>query len=170
MYKATITPLFLSTLLALAGCGDSSHSGSSQSSAPASITGIVLQDETPITKAKIEAMDAAGKVIANTEVGGDGHYRISIPVGAKYPVVLSARFEGEGSPLKAAITSDLATDQNISSVTTIVVNTAMNLGGLTETNLAKAAGAAISQRKSTGGSGGSAGFKGDPTKHYGGWH
>jgi hypothetical protein len=55
-------------------------------------------------------------------------------------------------------------------VTTSVVNTAMNLGGLTEVNLAKAAGAAISQRKSTGGSGGSAGFKGDPTKHYGGWH
>jgi hypothetical protein len=109
-------------------------------------------------------------VIANTEVGGDGHYRIAIPVGAKYPVVLSASFEGEGSPLKAAVTSDLATDQNISSVTTIVVNTAMNLGGLTEVNLAKAAGAAISQRKSTGGSGGSAGFKGDPTKHYGGWH
>jgi hypothetical protein len=170
MRKTTIRSLFLSTLLALGGCGDSSHPGSSQSAAPASITGIVLQDETPITKARIEATDSAGKVIANTEVGGDGHYRIAIPVGAKYPVVLSASFEGEGSPLKAAVTSDLATDQNISSVTTIVVNTAMNLGGLTEVNLAKAAGAAISQRKSTGGSGGSAGFKGDPTKHYGGWH
>jgi hypothetical protein len=170
MRKTTIRSLFLSTLLALGGCGDSSHPGSSQSAAPASITGIVLQDETPITKARIEATDSAGKVIANTEVGGDGHYRIAIPVGAKYPVVLSASFEGEGSPLKAAVTSDLATDQNISSVTTIVVNTAMNLGGLTEINLAKAAGAAISQRKSTGGSGGSAGFKGDPTKHYGGWH
>ena len=170
MRKITIRSLFLSTLLALGGCGDSSHPGSSQSAAPASITGIVLQDETPITKARIEATDLAGKVIANTEVGGDGHYRIAIPVGAKYPVVLSASFEGEGSPLKAAVTSDLATDQNISSVTTIVVNTAMNLGGLTEINLAKAAGAAISQRKSTGGSGGSAGFKGDPTKHYGGWH
>jgi hypothetical protein len=170
MRKITIRSLFLSTLLALGGCGDSSHPGSSQSAAPASITGIVLQDETPITKARIEATDSAGKVIANTEVGGDGHYRIAIPVGAKYPVVLSASFEGEGSPLKAAVTSDLATDQNISSVTTIVVNTAMNLGGLTEINLAKAAGAAISQRKSTGGSGGSAGFKGDPTKHYGGWH
>jgi len=170
MRKTTIRSLFLSTLLALVGCGDSSHPGSSQSAAPASITGIVLQDETPITKARIEATDSAGKVIANTEVGGDGHYRIAIPVGAKYPVVLNASFEGEGSPLKAAVTSDLATDQNISSVTTIVVNTAMNLGGLTEINLAKAAGAAISQRKSTGGSGGSAGFKGDPTKHYGGWH
>jgi len=170
MRKITIRSLFLSTLLALGGCGDSSHPGSSQSAAPASITGIVLQDETPITKARIEATDSAGKVIAYTEVGGDGHYRIAIPVGAKYPVVLSASFEGEGSPLKAAVTSDLATDQNISSVTTIVVNTAMNLGGLTEINLAKAAGAAISQRKSTGGSGGSAGFKGDPTKHYGGWH
>jgi len=170
MSKTPITPLFLSMLLALSGCGDSSHSGSSQSSTPANITGIVLQDETPITKARIEASDSVGKIIANTEVSGDGHYRISIPVGTKYPVVLSASFEGEGSPLKAAITSGLATDQNISSVTTIVVNTAMSLGGLTDTNLAKAAGAAISQRKSTGGSGGSAGFKGDPTKQYGGWH
>jgi hypothetical protein len=84
--------------------------------------------------------------------------------------VLTASPEGETRTLKAAITSDLVSEQDISSVTTIVVETAMNLGGLTETNLAKAAGAAISQRRSSGGSGGSAGFKGDPTKQYGGWH
>ena len=170
MIKTKSPFLLFSVLLTLSACGDSSTSGSSKSAAPTIIAGIVLQDETPVTKASIEATDAGGKLVANTEVNGEGHYRISIPAGASYPVILSASFEGEGSPLKAAVTSDLGADQDISTVTTIVVNSALSLGGLTETNLAKAAGAAISQRKSTGGSGGSAGFKGDPTKQYGGWH
>ena len=77
MSKITITPLFLSMLLALSGCGDSSHSGSSQSSTPANITGIVLQDEIPITKARIEASDSAGKIIAKNLDAGENEQLIS---------------------------------------------------------------------------------------------
>jgi hypothetical protein len=130
----------------------------------------VLYDDNPVTKASIEATDRNGKAIANATLNGDAHYRLKLPAGTAFPVVLTAKPEGEAQALKAAVTSDLVSEQDISSVTTIVVDTAMSLGGLTESNLAKAAGAAISQRRSTGGSGGSAGFKGDPTKQYGGWH
>lgn len=158
------------TVLALSGCGQSPGTGSSGGGQPVQLSGLVLSDETPVTHARIEATDSTGKVIASTEINGDPHYRMSLSAGSSFPLVLIAHIEGKPEVLKAAVTNDLVTEQDISSVTTIVVNTAMNLGGLTETNLAKAAGAAISQRKSSGGSGGSAGFKGDPTKQYGGWH
>lgn len=162
----------LAGTLALAGCGPSSTPGSSSGSgtAEARVSGVVLGDEGPAPKAKVEAKDRNGAVVAQAEAGADAHYSLKIPAGAAYPLILSATAEGEPSALKAAVTSDLVADQDISPVTTLVVDTALSLGGLTEANLAKAAGAAIAQRKSSGGSGGSAGFKGDPTKQYGGWH
>lgn len=162
--------LFIPPLLVLAGCGDSN---SARTSMPAGdkIAGLVLSDEGPVQKARIEARDKNGAVVAKTEVNGDAHYRLVLPAGTAYPIVLTAQIETLPQPLKAAVTSELAEEQDISVVTTIVFDTAMNLGGLTEANLAKAAGAAISQRKSMGGSPGtSTGFKGDPTKQYGGWH
>lgn len=161
--------LLIPPLLALAGCGESTTPRTA-TAAEDTIAGLVLTDEGPAAKARVEASDRNGSIVATTEAGGDAHYRLKLPAGTAYPVVLTARAEGVPQPLKAAVTSELAEEQDISEVTTIVVDTAMSLGGLSETNLAKAAGAAISQRKSTGGSGGSAGFKGDPTKQYGGWH
>lgn len=163
------TLAILGCLLAFAGCGESPSSRTSVAAAD-KIGGIVLTDQGPVTRARIEARDSRGSVVARTELNGDAHYSLTIPAGTAYPIVLTAAADGVPEPLKAAVTSELAEEQDISEVTTIVVDTAMSLGGLNETNLAKAAGAAISQRKTTGGSGGSAGFKGDPTKQYGGWH
>jgi hypothetical protein len=165
-------PLFLAGILALAGCGPSStpSSSSGSSTGEAHVSGVVLGEEGPAPKAKVEAKDRNGALVAQAEASADAHYRLNIPAGAAYPLVLTAMAEGEPAPLKAIVTSDLVADQDISPVTTLVVDTALSLGGLTEANLAKAAGAAIAQRKTSGGSGGSAGFKGDPTKQYGGWH
>jgi hypothetical protein len=160
------------SVLALTACGPSPTPGTSGRSAAAEskITGLVLSEGGPVAKAAIEARDRNGNIVARTELGGDAHYSVKIPAGAAYPLVLTAAPEGAPAALKAAVTNDLVTEQDISPVTTIVVDTALSLGGLTEANLAKAAGAAISQRKSSGGSGSSSGFKGDPTKQYGGWH
>ena len=93
-------------------------------------------------------------------------------------MILTAVTEVSGeAPLKAAIPDANVSEQDISPVTTIIVDTALSLGGLTEANLTKAAGAAISLRRKSGGGGGGGGagtttqsFKGDPTKQYGGWH
>lgn len=155
--------------LSLAACGPASTPGAS-GGGEARIAGLVLTDDGPANQGHIEAKDRDGTVVAQADIGGDAHYSLKIPAGTAYPVVLSATAAGAAAPLKAAVTSDLAADQDISPVTTLVVDTALGLGGLTEANLAKAAGAAIAQRKSSGGSSGSAGFKGDPTKQYGGWH
>ena len=161
--------LLVPMLAVLAGCGDS---GSSRSTAVAEdkIGGIVRDDEGPINKARIEAKDSKGAIVAKAEISGGNHYSLTLPANTAYPVVLSAYPEGSDEVLKAAVTSSLAEEQEISDITTLVVDTALSLGGLTEKNLTKAAGAAISQRRSRGGSGSSSGFKGDPTKQYGGWH
>ena len=167
--KFRLSYVLLITLLN-AACGQSPNSSSSSGSASVQISGVVLKDDQPVIHASIGATDISGKPVASIRLEGDSHFRITLPAGTTYPVVLSAKIDGDEIPLKAAVISDQVTDQDISSTTTVVVNTAISLGGLNEANLAKAVGAAISQRKSSGGGGTSAGFKGDPTKQYGGWH
>ena len=166
---------FTSTLL-LTACNDNAPSSSAVST-PTRLTGHVSNDDGPVDKGRIEAKDAKGQVAAKTELaGGSNTYQISLPAGTAYPVILTAYPQtAPEEPLKAAVSSALASEQDISPVTTIVVDTAISLGGLNESNLAKAAGAAIALRKKSGGGGGGGGattesFKGDPTKQYGGWH
>ncbi len=115
--------------------------------------------------------------MAKTELqGGTNSYQLTLPVGTAFPAILNAYPDGTNETLKAAVSSSLAAEQDISPVSTIVVDTALSLGGINEANLAKAAGAAIALRKKSGGGGGGGGaatsesFKGDPTKQYGGWH
>lgn len=169
--------LFTAMVAIAAGCdGAPSESRSGGSAAVSTqLTGHVLNDDGPVTAAMIEATDNAGVIAARAELKGDSVYHLTIPAGTRYPLVITAYpADAPGEPIKAAVTNPDAVEQDISAVTTIVVNTAMSLGGLSEANLAKAAGAAIAQRrKSGGGSGGSQiteSFKGDPTKQYGGWH
>lgn len=167
----------LALAVLLAACGDNAPSASSSSAAPTRLTGHVSNDDGAVTKGRIEAKDAKGMVVAKTELqGGTNSYQLTLPAGTAYPVILTAYPEAAAEePLKAAVTSALAAEQDISQVSTIVVETALSLGGVNEANLAKAAGAAISLRKKSGGGGGGGGattesFKGDPTKQYGGWH
>ncbi len=166
----------LSAALWLTACNDNSPSPSTAST-PTRLTGHVSNDDGPVDKARIEAKDAKGQVAAKTELqGGSNAYQISLPAGTAYPVILNAYPQAnQNEILKAAVSSPLASEQDISPVTTIIVDTALSLGGLNEANLAKAAGAAIALRKKSGGGGGGGGattesFKGDPTKQYGGWH
>jgi hypothetical protein len=165
-------PLFLLiSALSLAACEQSSTTTTSSSNQSLHITGIVQEEGEPVTHAKIEAKDSGGATIATSELrNNSNHYAIDLPAGTQFPVVLTAIQEGDRPLLKAAITSSDVAEQDISTVTTLVVDTAIGLGGLTSANLAKAAGAAISMRRNRGGSGSSSGFKGDPTKQYGGWH
>ena len=168
----------LGSSLIFTACNDNNSSPSTAATSTR-LTGHVSNDDGPVDKARIEAKDAKGQVAAKTELqGGTNAYQLSLPVGTAYPVILTAfPLANPNEVLKAAVPSPLASEQDISPVTTIIVDTAMSLGGINEANLAKAAGAAIALRKkSGGGSGGGGGgattesFKGDPTKQYGGWH
>lgn len=160
--------------LLLAGCGGDAPPSASAS--PAHLSGHVSNDDGPVLKAHVEAQDAKGAVVAKTDLAAGGNtYALTIPANAAYPLILSARPEASpNETLKAAVASALTAEQDISPVSTIIVDTALSLGGINEANLAKAAGAAIALRKKSGGGGGGGAttesFKGDPTKQYGGWH
>ncbi len=174
--KIRLFILCMGVTLWLTACNDNAPS-STAAAAPTRLTGHVSNDDGPVEKGRIEAKDAKGQVAAKTELaGGSNSYQLSLPAGTAFPVILTAYPQTTPeAPLKAAVSSALASEQDISPVTTIVVDTAMSLGGLNESNLAKAAGAAIALRKKSGGGGGGGGattesFKGDPTKQYGGWH
>jgi len=179
--QAKPAPLYVALLTAttalLTGCDNGARTSGSQlsSTTQTRIGGHVLNDDGPIAQGRIEATDAKGSIVARAELKGEPTYALTVPAGTAYPLIITAYPDSAPNErLKAAVTDPNASAQDISPVTTIVVDTAMSLGGLTEVNLAKAAGAAIAQRKkSGGGSGGGAtsqSFKGDPTKQYGGWH
>lgn len=172
--RPTPLPALILGLSVLAACGDKPAPSAPQA-APSRLSGHVFNDDGPVLQAKIEAKDAKGGVIANTELQGTGQYQLTLPAGTSFPVILTATpGTSPGQPLKAAVSNALTAEQDLSPVSTIVVDTALNLGGLSEANLAKAAGAAIALRKKSGGGGGGGAttesFKGDPTKQYGGWH
>jgi hypothetical protein len=146
-----------------AGCG-SGPSGSSSSSAPASeaaqISGNVQDQHGPVMEAKIEVRDKNGQLVTSTELSGNSnHYNLNVPAGAVYPIVLSATPPAGSTsvPVKAVVTSPLAERMDITDVTTIVVDSAISLGGLTAENIAKASGAAIGLRQREGVSAGAGG-------------
>ena len=174
--KIRLFILCMGAILWLTACNDNTSSPSTAAT-PTRLTGHVTNDDGPVDKARIEAKDAKGQVAAKTELqGGSNAYQLSLPVGTAYPVILTAfPHANPNEVLKAAVSSPLASEQDISPVSTIIVDTALSLGGINEANLAKAAGAAIALRKKSGGGGGGGGattesFKGDPSKQYGGWH
>ncbi len=151
----------------VAGCG----SDTTPSAAAGSVTirGLVSDDRGPVPFAEIEATDEDGRLKATATAEQDGHFQITIPPTAPYPLLLVAKLPN-GKELLAVVTSNQVVEQDISPYTDLVVKNARQLGGLTPGNIAKAAGAAINMRPSQGGKRSSTGFKGDLTKQYGGWH
>lgn len=166
--------LYLSALLitgAITGCDDGARTGSSApASMEARIAGNINDQHGPIFNSRLEVTDKTGKVISSTQLSNDNHFSITVPPGTSYPIVLTAHPTGESAvnsaPVKAVVTSPLADRMDVTDVSTIVVESAMSLGGLTAENIAKASGAAIGLRQregvsaSAGGGGAGAGQSG----------
>ncbi|CAI8928743.1 hypothetical protein [Methylocaldum szegediense] len=159
--------------LLMIGC-DAGPSGSSSAPATseAKISGIVQDQHGPITDAKIEVRDKNGQLVTTTELSnGSNQYSVTIPAGTVYPILLTAtpnNPEPGRDPVKAVVTSALADHIDITDVTTIVVDSAMTLGGLTEANIAKASGGAIGLRQRQGVSAAAGGGGAGPGQSGGG--
>lgn len=156
---------------AVIGCGDSGKSGSSSSaSMEARISGIVNDQHGPIMNSRLEVTDKDGTLVAKQQLSNTNSFNLVVPASASYPIVITAFPEGasatNSTPVKAVVTSPLADRMDVTDVSTIVVESAMQLGGLTAANIAKASGAAIGLRQregvsaSSGGGGGGAGQSG----------
>ena len=165
----------------LVGCGggnDGSQTGSTskglstakQSSKVITITGIIRNEKTLIKSGKIEATDNSGKTVATKHFKDVPRFSLDIPAGTTFPILLTVHPDADQpkkESLKAVVMSPYSTDKIITTVTTKIADNALALGGYTRENMMKAAMGTVSMpdRDKTVG-----GFRGDPTKQYGGWH
>lgn len=159
------------TGLMLTGCGGDSPSGSSGSAKmEAKISGMVSDNKGPVHTGRIEVTDKNGAPLTSVDFEG-GRYSVTVPANATYPIVITAHPSADSAstdPVKAAVTSAIADRQDLSPVTTYVVDNALAIGGLTDENLAKASGGAIGMRQSQGVSAGAGGVAGGPGNSGGG--
>lgn len=175
LMKSGLCALSIALAGALMGGCDSSPSGSSSASAPATdeanISGNVQDIHGPLMEAKIEVRDKNGQIVTTTQLtGGSNHYAIKVPAGTIYPILLTATPPqgSNSSVVKAAVTSPLADRIDITDVTTLVVDSAMTLGGLSPENIAKASGGAIGLRQRQGVSASAGGGGAGPGQSGGG--
>lgn len=158
----------------MSGC-DGGSSGGSSVSAPATeeakISGNVQDIHGPIMEGKVEVKDKNGQVVLTTQLGGgSNHYSVTVPAGTTYPILLIATpVAGTNSQVvRAVVTSPLADRMDITDITTLVVDAAEQLGGLTPENIAKASGGAIGLRQRQGVSAGAGGGGAGPGQSGGG--
>lgn len=147
-------------LLTTACDSGSSSSSSSAVSAQAKIEGYVSDVHGPILQGKLEVKDKHDKLILTQSLDGQtNRYEITVPTGTAYPILLVVTPPPGpvAQVVRAVVTSPLADRMDITDVTSLVVDAAFALGGLTETNIAKASGGAIGLRQRQGVSAGAGG-------------
>ncbi len=155
-------------LLLLDGCGDASSDKVATTEKTDQIEGIVADRDGPITSGNITVKDNNGATLATVTLKGDSRYSVNIPANAAYPLLLEIPAHDE--VLEAVVMDASAVKQDITHMSSLVVRAARDMGGFTKEHMARAAIGAISQSKTSSGTNTSAGFSGDPTKQYGGWH
>ncbi|WP_020157566.1 MULTISPECIES: hypothetical protein [Methylobacter] len=164
MFQAVI----VAVPLLLGGCSDSSNDKGSAAQAYSHIEGVVSDRDGPVISGEVAVKDKNGVPVTSVVLNGDSQYSVNIPANTAYPVFLE--ITGHDELLEAVVIDPSAVKQDITPMSTLVVRSARDLGGVTKENMARAAINAISQSKTASGKGTTAGFKGDPTKQYGGWH
>ena len=131
------------------------------------LRGEVTDAKGPILEGVIKVKDSAGKVVASTQLKNSRHYTVNIPAGTTLPVVLSIKPINQTETLQAVIISTAIAKYDISTMTTKIAKRAKALGGYTHSHMIMAADSTVgvleSNKTSTG-------FRGDPTRQYGGWH
>lgn len=131
------------------------------------LKGSVLDKKGPVLEGEIKVADSTGRVVATTRLENSKHYSVEIPAGTTLPIVLTVSSKGTAEKLKAVIISPAISKYDISPLTTKIANSAKELGGYTYANMVMAADSTVgvpdANKTSTG-------FRGDPTKQYGGWH
>jgi hypothetical protein len=118
----------------------------------------------------LKASDGNGQVIATTVLHNNKKYSLDIPAHTPLPLVLTFSPDSSQSKTEALVTVVVhpsITKYDINPLTTQIAKKAQALGGYTAVNLVQAAESTVSvpDADKT-----SAGFRGDPTTHYGGWH
>lgn len=178
------TLAFIRTLLTLLtislvayGCGNNEPSNNfplqklaQKYSEETTLKGKVSNKEGGITSGKITATDKKGKIVAKTQLENSNQYSVVIPTGTELPVVLSyypEKSTSKKATLISAVIYTTITKYDINDLTTLIAKNAKALGGYNHSNMTIAADSTVgvpdANKTSTG-------FRGDPTRQYGGWH
>lgn len=157
--KTSLLALSLALTVPLTGCESGSKS-STQMSAEAFIEGNISDIHGPLDTGKLEVKDKNDRVILSQNLNGQSnHFAIKVPAGTTYPILLifTPPAGGVSQVVRAVVTSPLADRMDVTDITSLVVDAALALGGLTEENIAKASGGAIGLRQRQGVSAGAGG-------------
>jgi hypothetical protein len=148
-----------------------SAAASLTTTAPVILYGQIRGDDGAFESGSLTATDFSGKLVARTQWQDDkGNYTVEIPAGAGFPVLLTAKAKQQGSKsetLVAAVISPNLTKHDITPNSTKVAEKAKSLGGYTKENMMQATLDTVNRPKGDRTVGG---FRGDPTKQFGGWH
>lgn len=132
------------------------------------LQGIVSNNDGPIKAGTIKVTDNYEELVASTAVQNNGHYIVEIPADTVLPIVLTFYPEAaDGEKLITAVIHPAITKYDINPLTTSIAKKAHAMGGYTHANMVRAAEGTVTvpdANKTT------AGFRGDPTTQYGGWH
>ncbi len=127
----------------------------------------VVDAKGSIAEAKIKVTDDSGHMIVQADLDNNKYVSVEVPAGTELPLILHAKLKGSNEKLQAVIISTAISKYEINPLTTSIAKEAKKLGGYTYGNMVIAAGNTVgvpdANKTSTG-------FRGDPTKQYGGWH
>ena len=111
-----------------------------------------------------------GQVIATHTIKDSSKYELPIKSGTELPILLTFypdKNSKNQDKLLSVVISPMVKKYSIDDLTTLIAKKANKLGGYTFANVALAADSTVgipdANKTSTG-------FRGDPTKQYGGWH
>lgn len=132
------------------------------------LQGLVTNDAGPVKTGVIKVMTAQGQEITRSTFTNGPHYSLEVPAGTELPIVLVYLADQAAEPsMQVAVVHAAASKFDINPLSTRIAEQAKALGGYTHKNLVRAAestGSVPASNKTT------AGFRGDPTTQYGGWH
>lgn len=134
------------------------------------LEGLVTNDNGPVKTGIIKALNEKGDTMASVELKGTSRYQLDLPAGTLLPLVLTyypTADAPESHRMMTVAIHAMTSKYDINPASTRISKQAKLLGGYTHNNWVRAAensGIVPADNKTT------AGFRGDPTKQYGGWH
>lgn len=170
--------VLLAACIGLAGCDSGSKPQTATISQPKvqkyeqvkTLEGLITNDEGPVKTGIIKALTEKGQELSRIELTEGPHYSIQVPAGTVLPILLAyypSENASDDERMISVVVHAAASKFDINTLSTRIAKTAKAMGGYTHKNLVQAAegtGSVPAANKTT------AGFRGDPTTQYGGWH
>lgn len=135
-------------------------------SQPSILEGVVSDNNGVVKTGTVKVTDENGQLITQSAVE-HGNYSVTIPANTALPILLTFSSESGTEKWVTAVIHNSITKYEINPLTTAIAKAAKAMGGYTHAHMTRAAADTVhtpDANKTT------AGWRGDPTKQYGGWH